>query len=236
MTSKKTKVLIAAPLKQDVGIFREYQKALDALIIPDGVTVDRYFVVNDCPEVIPEIHGEYEVINTGDRYDKAVNDHLWTHDNLEKMPRLRNALIRRVLAAGYDYFFSVDTDLILQPETLKTLLEADKDIISEIFWTNHWCNAWMFDQSTGMLEEWKTPGLYECGMTGACTLMSRRVFEAGVNYDPIPNILKAVWGEDRFFCIRAACAGFDFWVDTHYPAEHLYTEQHYISFMRRHYG
>ena len=60
-------MLIAAPLKQDVGIFREYQKALDALVIPDLVTVDRYYVVNDCPEVIPEIHGEYEVINTGDR-------------------------------------------------------------------------------------------------------------------------------------------------------------------------
>ena len=42
------KVLIAAPLRQEVKIFREYQAGLDRLIVPEGVTVDRYFVVNDC--------------------------------------------------------------------------------------------------------------------------------------------------------------------------------------------
>ena len=47
------RVLIAAPLRQDPKIFEEYQKGLDALIIPDDVMVDRFFVVNDCDEVIP---------------------------------------------------------------------------------------------------------------------------------------------------------------------------------------
>ena len=233
MISKEIKVLIAAPLKQDIGIFREYQNALDRLIIPDGVTVDRFFVVNDCDEVIPEIRGDYRVINTGDRYEKAVNDHIWTTDNLDKMPRLRNACIQRVLSAGYDYLFSIDTDLILQPETLVTLLESDKDIVSEIFWTNGWCNAWLWDQSSGMLAEWTTPGLYQVGMTGACTLMKAEVFKAGVDYSPLPNIRKALWGEDRWFCIRAACHGFELWVDSHYPAEHLFTDEHYKNFMRR---
>ena len=59
------KVLIAAPLRQDPKIFREYQKGLDGLILPDGVTADRYFVVNDCEEVIPEIRGaEFDVVNS----------------------------------------------------------------------------------------------------------------------------------------------------------------------------
>ena len=59
-----TRVLIAAPLRQDPKIFREYQKGLDSLIIPDGVTADRYFVVNDCDEVIPYIrNAEYDVVN-----------------------------------------------------------------------------------------------------------------------------------------------------------------------------
>ena len=233
MNTRKTRVLIAAPLKQEPKIFHEYQAALDRLIIPAGVTVDRFFVVNDCYEVIPEIKGaEYIVFNTGDRYDKSANNHIWTSDNLEKMPRLRNACIQRVRDGRYDYLFSVDTDLVLQPETLETLLDADKDIVSEIFWTNGWCNAWMHDQSAGMKAEWSIPGLYRVGMTGACTLMKAAVFEAGVNYSPIPNI-KSLWGEDRFFCIRAACYGFEMWVDSHCPAEHLYSEQHYQEFMRR---
>ena len=59
------KVLIAAPLRQDPKIFVEYQKGLDGLIIPDGVQVDRYFVVNNCDEVIPYIRdAEYDVVNT----------------------------------------------------------------------------------------------------------------------------------------------------------------------------
>ena len=124
------KVLIAAPLRQEVKIFREYQAGLDRLIIPEGVTVDRFFVVNDCPEAIPEIRGAaYDVLDTGDSFRKAENDHLWTQENLEKMPALRNMTVRRALEGGYDYLFSVDTDVVLHPETLLRLLEADKDII-----------------------------------------------------------------------------------------------------------
>ena len=48
-----SKVLITAPLRQDIRVFREYQLGLDALEVPEGVTVDRYFVVNNCPEVVP---------------------------------------------------------------------------------------------------------------------------------------------------------------------------------------
>lgn len=228
------KVLIAAPLRQEVKIFREYQAGLDRLIIPEGVTVDRYFVVNDCPEVIPEIRGaDYDVLDTGDRFQKSDNDHLWTQENLEKMPALRNMTVRRALEGGYDYLFSVDTDIVLHPETLLRLLEADKDIISELFWTNGWCNAWMYDQSSGMKSEWVRPGLYQVGMTGACTLMNTKVFMAGADFTPIPNIRKALWGEDRWFCIRAAVLGFEMWIDTHCPPWHLYSEKEYQNYMRR---
>lgn len=234
---KSIKVLITAPLKQEPGIFREYQRALDELDVPAGVTVDRFYVVNDCPEVIPEIRGDYIVVNTGDKYEKAVNDHIWTHDNLTKMHGLRNLTIQRAREGGYDYWWSIDTDLILHRETLRTLIEADKDIVSEIFWTqapsgNYWCNAWMYDQAAGMSQEWRKPGLYQVGMTGALTLAKRRVFEA-IDYTPIPNIVKALWGEDRHFCIRAACAGFEMWLDTHYPAEHLFTDALYREFIQR---
>ena len=229
---KSIKVLITAPLHQSPGIFREYQNALDALVIPEGVTVDRFFVVNNCPEVLHDIRGKYIQVNTPDRYEKAIDGHIWTHENLWKMHGLRNRTIKAALEGGYDYWFSVDTDLILHPLTLQTLLDADKDIVSEIFWTKGWCNAWMFDQASGMLEEWHTPGLYEVGMTGALTLAKRKVIEK-VDYTPIPNINKALWGEDRHFCVRAACHGFEMWVDTHYPAEHLYTDQQYKEFIRR---
>lgn len=237
---KQKRVLITAPLQQNVKIFREYQNALDRLIVPEGVTVDYHFVVNDCPDVIPEIRGTYEVINTGDAYVKTWNDHIWTMANLSKMSILRNATIKAALDGKYDYWWSIDTDIIVQPETLVTLLDADKDIISEVFWTkskvgNWWCNGWMYDQADadGRLPEFRNPGLYQVGMTGALTLVKTDVFRKGVNYSPIPNIRKVLWGEDRWFCIRAACLGFEMWLDTHYPAEHLFTDNLYHEYMAR---
>lgn len=232
------RVLITAPLKQSRKIFAEYQEGLDRLFIPEGVTVDRFYVVNDCPEIIPDIRGEYIVVDTGDFYNNNGVGHYWTGDNLTKMHTLRNATIKRALDGGYDYWWSIDTDIVVHPMTLQALLDADKDIVSEIFWTQSenggwWCNAWMHDQSAGMLPEWHTPGLYRCGMTGALTLAKRRVLEAGVDYTAIPCIRKALWGEDRHFSIRAACLGFEMWVDTHYPANHLYTEAVYRDYMRK---
>ena len=236
---KSIKILITAPLKQERKIFKEFQDGLDRLEIPDGITIDRFYVVNDCPEIIQDIRGEYEVINTGDIYRKAINTHVWTNDNLSKMHELRNATIKKALDGGYDYWWSIDTDLVVHPQTLKALLEADKDIVAEIFWTmgttgKYWSNAWLYDQATGAGNpEWRTPGVYEIGGTGACLLVKRKVFEAGVDYSAIPCIKKVLWGEDRHFCIRAMCAGFKLWLDTHYPAEHLYTEQCYKNFRRR---
>lgn len=226
------KILITAPLRQDLEIFLEYQKGLDALEIPEGFSVSRFFVVNDCEEVIPHIHdAEYIRVDTGDEYRKTGDNHEWTLELMAKMSDLRNRTITKMLTGGYDYWFSVDTDLVLDPWTLYRLIEADKDIVSEIFWTQHWCNAWEHDQYSPPRDEWRKPGLYKVGMTGACTLVKRAVFEAGVDYTQIPNIYKALRGEDRHFCVRAACAGFEMWVDTHCPATHLYTQEEYKKFM-----
>ena len=231
------KILITAPLRQDVDVFEAYQEGLDRLEVPEGFTVDRLFVVNDCEEVIPHIRDARIIkTETGQMYQKTHNDHLWTLDLMWKMGELRNMTIKAMLDGGYDYWFSVDTDIVLDPWTLYHLLEADKDIVSEIFWTQApngkcWCNAWMVDQSAGMLEEWKKPGLYKVGMTGACTLVKRAVFEAGVDYSRIPNIHTALRGEDRHFCVRAACAGFELWIDSHCPANHMYTRQLYEKYM-----
>jgi len=231
------KILITAPLRQDTDVFQAYQESLDRLEVPEGFEVSRFFVVNNCKEVIPFIRdAEYIERETNEEYQKTHNDHIWTLDNMLKMSELRNETIRWAMEGGYDYWLSIDTDIILNPWTLYRLLEADKDIVSEIFWTtapngHDWCNAWLHDQSAGMPEEWRQPGLYQVGMTGALTLVKRKVFEAGVDYTPIPNIRQALRGEDRHFCVRAACAGFELWIDTHCPARHLFTRRLYEEYM-----
>lgn len=236
-------VLITAPARQEPKVFHEYREAIANLVIPDGFTVGTFYVINNCPELIPELYPQdkYITYDTGEYFQRIHNDHIWTQSNMETMETLRNLTIQHALDNNYDYWFSIDTDVVLHPLTLKTLLEADKDIVSEIFWSTSkdihtWCNAWMCDQGSGMLQEWHNPGLYQCGMTGACTLVKRKVLTAGVNYSHIPNIQRALFGEDRHFCVRAAVHGFELWVDTHYPANHLYTETEYQKFMRNKQG
>ena len=225
-----TKVLIAAPLRQKPEIFREYQKGLDGLILPRGVKADRFFVVNDCPEVIPEIKNAEWIENNSENVTMYHN-HLWTNDLVSRMSEMRNQTIRKTLEGGYDYLLSVDTDLVLEPHTLEVLLKAKKDIVAGLFWTNGWSNAWMYDQADGYDKAWEKPGLYRIGGSGALILISRKVLEAGVDYTPIPNLRKAVFGEDRHFCIRAVCNGFELWADSHCLPVHLYTDAHYQKFM-----
>ena len=225
------KVLIAAPLRQDPKIFREYQKGLDGLIIPDDVQVDRFFVVNDCWEVVPEIR-DAEYVEVNHESIMLYRDHFWTKELVSDMSVYRNMTIRKALEGGYDYLLSVDTDLVLEPHTLQVLLEADKDCVAGLFWTNGWSNAWMYDQCTvNDKPEWHEPGLYQVGGTGALFLIKRKVLEAGVDYTPIPNLRQAVFGEDRHFCIRAVCNGFEIWADTHCEPVHLYDEGHYQQYM-----
>ena len=225
------KILIAAPLRQDPRIFREYQEGLDNLELPDGVTSDRFFVVNDCDEVIPEIRNAEYIVNNSKNVT-IYHNHLWTGELVNKMAEMRNQTIRKALKGGYDYLLSADTDLVLHPKTLKVLLETGKDIVAELFWTNGWSNAWAYDQADGYNPAWEKPGLYEVGGTGALILISRKVMEAGVDYTNIPNLRKAVFGEDRHFCIRAVCNGFKIWADNHVNPIHLYTEKAYEEYIR----
>lgn len=233
------RVLIGCPLRVDPKIYVEYRKALDAMIIPEGVEVDYFFIVNNCDEIIPYMRDdEYIKVDTeDDTYSVDGEQHSWSADNMFKMGTYRTMLLYRMLTKKYDYFFSVDSDVIVQPETLATLIQADKDIISEVYWTTtncEWCNAWFYDQSSypeGFQTAWKEKGLFQVGMTGACTLIKRRVVESGVTYDRIPNIINSFYGEDRHFCVRAVCHGFELWLDTHYPATHLYREEDYQKYM-----
>ena len=225
------RVLIAAPLRQDPQIFEEYQKGLDSLIVPDDVMVDRFFVVNNCEEVKPYIRrADWVEINTDNCM--MYRNHLWTGELVSAMSAYRNMTIRKALEGGYDYLLSVDTDLVLEPHTLEYLIRADKDCVAGLFWTNGWSNAWMYDQAEdNNRPEWQIPGTYRIGGSGALFLIKRKVLEAGVDYTPIPNLRKAVFGEDRHFCIRAVCNGFEIWADNRCQPVHLYRNKQYDDYI-----
>lgn len=195
--------------------------------------------------------GHRVIIEKSNRVDSYIcneETHLWKEHLIWKVAEFKNKIIQRAIENDYDYLFFIDSDLLIHPKTIGHLIDTKKDIISTIFWTK-WDpslpelpQVWMTDQYTifekergedltkeeslirqqHFLDKLKIPGIYEIGGLGACTLISREALLKGVNFSEIKNV--SFWGEDRHFCIRAVAFGLSLFVDTHYPAFHIYRE------------
>lgn len=235
------KILIGGPVRQDPDIFTEYLKSVRALKLPDSCTAECHFIFNECDLSHLLLPNEtYEIINTGSEYSCNEKEHVWSKSNYDHMSFLRNHMLAHALRGDYDYYFLADSDLILHPETLRHLLSLNKDLVGELFWTEYvpgggdfWMNAWEYDQcysERDSIRKWiYEPGVYPCGGTGACFLISKKVITAGVNYTPIHN-LRCLYGEDRWFCIRAVVNGFDIFVDNQCRPLHLYRRSVYEQY------
>ncbi|WP_282935949.1 glycosyltransferase [Paenibacillus sp. RC67] len=256
---ERRRVLIGSPVQQKPAILREFLLSLTELNV-EAVTVDYLFIDDNVEEASGELLKQFEqerenVIirrsceNTGtNTYVTNEHTHIWKEEQIWKVARLKDSLIDHAREEDYDYLFLIDSDLVLHSLTLEQLVQADKDIIANIFWTRWQPNTmempqvWLQDEyqlftkdragsmndleknerTAQFLQQLRIPGIYEVGGLGACTLISRKALMQGVNFQEIRNV--SFWGEDRHFCIRAQALGLQLYVDTHYPAYHIYRE------------
>lgn len=250
-----SKVLIGAPVRVKNTVLKEFLLGLEEVEKGDN-QVSYYFVDDNADELSSELLKEFAqrndtVIKKGQdlfRNDDRYEGHNWKSETLAKVTKYKNTIIEYCIGKKYDYLFFIDSDIVIDKQTLLQLLSDKVDIVSNVFW-NQWkkngsltaqCfwipdvylqeSSWNtprpFAEShkirMDMYEQLKKPGLYKVDGTGACTLISRRALEAGVNFTEIPNV--KFLGEDRPFCIRAGALGFDLYMDTHYPAYHCSRE------------
>ncbi|SHK59213.1 hypothetical protein SAMN02745123_02431 [Desulforamulus aeronauticus DSM 10349] len=230
---------------------------IDFLFIDDNITAESSLLLdnfgksnstNDSAVTI------YRDLKSMDEYICTEETHHWNESLVWKVANFKNIIIEQTLRKNYDYLLLIDSDIVIHPKTLLQLLKAQKDIISNIFWTKYDRNqqlelpqVWLrdfYDQvprqrgevlnNEEKVKRWRQfmqqlrqPGVYEVGGLGACTLISRRALEMGVNFKPITNL--SFWGEDRHFCIRAVVLGLTLYVDTHYPAYHIYRESELLN-------
>lgn len=234
------KILIGTSVRQSEEVFKYYLDGLDNLIVPNGYEIHMLFCLHNSDHLIPILqnHPRYKktldfiVKNDEIEYKKDETTHHWNDYAINTITVIKNFIMDYARNNGYEYMFFVDSDLVLQPETLCSLVHADKDIVNNVFWTK-WSpdepeqpNAWDYDHyvfKDGSVSNWHNKGLYRVGMSGACTLISRKVLDCNnVNYNRVNNL--TYWGEDRHFCIRAAAHEFEIWLSTFYPATHLYRD------------
>lgn len=253
----KKKVLIGSPVYQKPEVLKAFLTSLKRLS-RNTISID-YMFINDnvdanSTRLLSEFRreGSTVTINRGQEYGEYLCDedsHHWDDSLMFKVATYKNSIINYAAENNYDYLLFVDSDLVLHPSLIEHLMGVNKDIVSEIFWSQ-WRtgqpfepNVWLFDEydlvpkklgeklsekeidvrKNEFLQQLKVPGIYEVGGLGACTLISRAALMSGVNFQPIKNL--TIHGEDRFFCIRAAVLGIKLYVDTHYPAYHIYREQ-----------
>jgi len=257
------RVLISSPVRQKPAILREFLQSLEELVavtfIPHFCFIDDNIDAESMQLLIEfcQRHNPYASMGKApeinDDYLCNEHTHYWNERIIWKVAGFKDSIFDYALQQRYDYVFLVDSDIVLHSNTIEQLITAEKDIVSEVFWTQ-WTpdmpkapQVWLYDTYTqyeiGMgekitkeeaikrfnrfLSQLLQPGVYEVGGLGACTLISKKALEKGVNFKKVKNI--SFWGEDRHFCIRAAALGIPLWVDTHHPAYHIYRESDLVG-------
>ncbi len=141
--------------------------------------------------------------------------------------QIRN-LISDWVIKGFDYLFSVDSDITFQPDTLLKLLSHDKDVVSGMYIqripNTHnlelYCDTGRIDYENIM-----NKGLIQISGCGfGCVLVKKEVF-VGIGY-PQFEYHSAIdhnetISEDVDFCKKAIDKGFSIWADTSIKCSHI---------------
>lgn len=180
------------------------------------------------------------------------NTHHWNAENIERITVMKDAIIRYCIEKQFDYLFLIDSDIVLDSRALLHLISRNVEIVSNVFYTQWSPNGPLVPQCfwiPDVYQQYKSfnkplsveeatqikrdlyarirvPGIYKVNGLGACTLIKYSALKAGVRFEPIPNL--SLPGEDRHFCIRAGALGIDLFMDSVYPAYHIFREE-YIS-------
>ena len=158
---------------------------------------------------------DFKLIDTSDWWDIPTD--------IETITKGRNQLREIFLNGNYDYFLSVDSDIIIPNNTIETLMKHDKDIVS--FKVHFMKNGIevpaafkeRFDKGIKIYswQELNKPLMKVWGATLAISLIKRKVLE---NIEFRCPIIER--GEDYWFMMD--CEGkFEWWLDTSIRVKHI---------------
>lgn len=240
------RILLASVTNAPADILRAHLDSVKTLRLPPRVTLDLAYTSDGLDDerlaLLEEAGaGVDSALPKPDdaRYARTENSHEWALPTFGWLAREKQRLLDHAREARYDGIFFVDSDLVLGPETLASLIYAQKDVVSAVFWTRWSPDAaelpqvWMrhpyeFDGRgrTGaeFLRDLDEKKLIPVGGLGACTLIRDRVFDR-VAWFPLVDGLPSggMWqGEDRHFCVRASRNHVELWADAWPDIFHIY--------------
>lgn len=239
-----TRILIGAPIRQHPFVLKSHLQTLRWQSLPPNVKTDYLFVDdNDIPES-SVLLADFSTLGAPPEpeptYAKQEETTRWAESAFHRMAAMRQQLLDHALSEGYDHAFMVDSDLLLDPQTLRVLLSTSKPIVSAVYYTKWqpdspplpqvWLRHPYVLSGRGVEQHEFLKSLHDKQLTrvyglGGCTLISREALERGARYAPLLKGLPegGMWrGEDRSFCIRAERAHIEMWADPWPSLFHAY--------------
>lgn len=225
------RILCGSSVRIQPEVFKRYFRLLRRNEDFVDSDVDYFFVLDD-EENEDDLRGildsegaDYQI--SSDRppdalYSTSGQTHDWSVQTFDHLARNKQNILDRAKKGSYDRVWLVDTDLFVEPTTLRSMLSLKKKITSGVFWTE-WTkddpqslgpNVWL-SHPYGQEGRWRTqPEFWERLSQrksspviggGACILIDTEVLDR-VRYFPrlegLPNT--GMWqGEDRTFSILA---------------------------------
>ncbi len=229
---RQEKIMIGCPIRNRAWILPDYLQAILNFDYPAEL-IELCFIVNDCQDSTPAILSDFAAAHENPVYLYYDNqDHSGKHQrgyyNFRRLAHLRNQLITAFLRTDCEYLFSLDSDIIMPPESIMTLLGAQRDIISALVWNggdigSHDTYNILKQAENGdylHIREFPVNGVFEVDCTGAAYLLRRRVLsEFMIRYD-------ADYGaEDIGFCKSAQRAGIKLYCHSGVRGRHFMEER-----------
>lgn len=189
----KQRILIASAVRQPPAILNAFLDSLEHLD-RSGCETDFLFLDQSADPVCARLLHSLAVPGCDLQVIRMINN--------GRSGDHRDFFLRAALEKGYSHLLLLDSDLNLHPQTLRQLLAAGRDIVSEIAWL-----------APGQRI---APGVLEMGRLTGCSLISAKAIRQGAGFGPIQNA-EALSAGQRF-CLRAEILGVKLYVDTSVPA------------------
>lgn len=171
------------------------------------------------------------------------------YDVYKGLAKLRNLLLNKTTS---DFVFSIDTDIICPNNTLKELIKLNKDFLSCLICNGHMVakdndkiNPYSFlnimqkanNNQYGhiQLDLSKDNGIILVDLSGAVSLMSRKLVKSGAKYSDVIvkiNNREIHYGEDAGFCKTAQELGFELFCNTDLKCIHLMSPEYLEKYLK----
>jgi hypothetical protein len=163
-------------------------------------------------------------------FEHFNNGRQWTMSKYHNMVALRNSLLDSIREQEPDYYFSLDSDVLIQnPNTIELLIGHIKngaDAVAPLMYMTPFDKRFPSVMSWANKEEWKAKreefypiGTYfKSDIIMAAKMMSKKTYSS-INYEFHSQ------GEDVGWCKNAALAGLDLYSASYIYAPHIMHEE-----------